>query len=141
MKGGFLENLKSWGSSLWNDTKKATSSLTGSTPATAPTTASTTTPASTTASTSASTTAPASAPASASTTIPASASAIGGRRSRKRHMKGGLNGYTPTTGLAAHGASFSGQTAKPHTMVGGKTRKRHGGRKHKHSKSCKHNKH
>ena len=35
-------------------------------------------------------------------------------------------------------ASFSGPTAKPHTMVGGKTKKRHGGRKYKHSKSCKH---
>jgi hypothetical protein len=123
MKGGFLDELKSWGSSLWNKTKDATSSLTGSMSTPAPVSASM--PASTT----------------ASASMPASASAIGGRRSRKHHMKGGLNGYTPTTGLAAHGASFSGQTAKPHTMVGGKTRKRHGGRKHKHSKSCKHNKH
>jgi hypothetical protein len=58
-----------------------------------------------------------------------------GGKSRRRRMRGGIKGYTPTTGLAAHGASFSGPTAKPHTMVGGKTRKR---RKHKHSKSCKH---
>jgi len=62
-----------------------------------------------------------------------------GGKTRKRHMKGGLHGYTPTTGLASQAASFSGPTAQ--VMVGGKkTKKYHGGKKHRHTKSCKHNK-
>jgi hypothetical protein len=65
----------------------------------------------------------------------------GGKSKKRRTMRGGYKSYTPTTGLAGHGASFSGQTAKPHTLVGGKTRKRCRGGKHRHSKSCKHRKH
>ena len=63
----------------------------------------------------------------------------GGKKTRRR-IKGGTKGYTPTTGLAAHGAHFSGPTAKPHNWVGGKTKKRFGVRKHRHTKSCKHRK-
>ena len=59
----------------------------------------------------------------------------GGRRTKRKH--GGYNSNTPTTGLASTASPVSGiQTAKPHTWVGGKTKKRH-----KHSKSCKHKKH
>ena len=65
----------------------------------------------------------------------------GGKSKKRRQMRGGYKSYTPTNGLAAHGASFSGQTAKPHTWVGGKTRKRCSGGKHRHTKSCKHRKH
>jgi hypothetical protein len=65
----------------------------------------------------------------------------GGKSKKRRQMSGGYKSYTPTNGLAAHGASFSGQTAKPHTWVGGKTRKRCSEGKHRHTKSCKHRKH
>jgi len=129
MKGGFLDELKSLGSSLWDKTKDATSSLFGSNETSQPSYSST------------QPTQPTQPSYSNETEEPS----YGGRRSRKncrkRNMRGGFKGFTPTTSLAAHSASFSGQTAKPHTMVGGKTRKRHGGRKHRHSKSCKHNKH
>jgi len=53
----------------------------------------------------------------------------GGRKQGSRRMKGGFNDNTPTSGLAAHAAPFSGVTAKPHTLVGGKTRRRGRGRK------------
>jgi hypothetical protein len=49
----------------------------------------------------------------------------GGRNRRsKKHMRGGYTYNTPTTGLAAHAAPFSGPTAQPHNWVGGKTRRR-----------------
>jgi hypothetical protein len=49
----------------------------------------------------------------------------GGKKSKsKKNMKGGYKDNTPTTGLAAHAAPFSGPTAKPHNWVGGKTRRR-----------------
>ena len=63
-----------------------------------------------------------------------------GGKNKSRRMRGGYTANTPTTGLAFHSASYSGVTAKPHTMVGGKTKKRRGG-KHRHSKSSKHHKH
>jgi hypothetical protein len=49
----------------------------------------------------------------------------GGKKNKKhtRRMRGGFTDNTPVTGLAAHAASFSGQTAKPHNLVGGKTRR------------------
>ena len=110
MKGGFLYTLSNWGSGLWQKTKDATSSLTGS-------------------STGATYTPP---PSSSTYTQPMTTSTFGGRRSRKhrRRMRGGFKDNTPTTGLAAHAASFSGQTAKPHTLVGGKTRRSRKTRKH-----------
>lgn len=126
MKGGFLDDisntLSGWGSSLsqgaislWDKTKNtassATSSLTGSTTSYTPTQTSMT------------------------PTQPMTTSTYGGK-SRRRRMRGGFKDNTPTTGLAAHAASFSGQTAQPHNWVGGRTRRR--GRKHRHSKSCKH---
>jgi hypothetical protein len=73
------------------------------------------------------------------TSSTATTSSYGGKN-KSRRMKGGYKAHTPTTGLASHSSSFSGNTAKPHTWVGGKTRKRHGG-KHRCSKSCKHHKH
>lgn len=114
MKGGFLDTLSNWGSSLtqgasslWEKTKQATSSatssLTSSTPSYTPTTSTTT------------------------QQMPSTMSY--GGRTRRRRMRGGFKDNTPTTGVASHAASFSGATAKPHNLVGGKTRRR--GRKGK----------
>ena len=51
-----------------------------------------------------------------------------------KKMRGGdFTDNTPTTGLAFHAAPFSGETARPNTIVGGKTRKRR--KHHKRSKS------
>lgn len=107
MKGGFLDDLSNtlsgWGtsisdgaSSFWQKTKDATSSLTGSTNS------------------------------SSTSYFPTTSTTTYGGKHKKsrRHMKGGYNDNIATTGLAAHAASFSGQTAKPQTMVGGKTRRR-----------------
>jgi hypothetical protein len=59
----------------------------------------------------------------------------GKRRTKRKH--GGYRENTPTTGLATHAAPVSGlHTAKPHTWVGGKTK-----RGHRHSRTCKHRKH
>lgn len=55
----------------------------------------------------------------------------GGRRSRNKSrsmsrkvMKGGYTDNIAVSGLAANAAPFSGETAKPQTMVGGKSRRR-----------------
>ena len=53
-------------------------------------------------------------------------STYGGRKrtSRRKH-KGGFKANTPSSGLAAHASSYSGSpTAKPHNLVGGRTRRR-----------------
>lgn len=63
-----------------------------------------------------------------------------GGKTRKRRMRGGFSNSRQMTGLAANSASFSGPTAKPHTWVGGRTRKQICRKKHKHMKSCKHRK-
>lgn len=105
MKGGFWDTLSSWGSSIsqgassaWDKTKNAASGLTGST-------SSTYTP--------------------PATTQPMTTSTFGGKHRRsRRHMRGGFQDNTPTTGLAAHAASFSGPTSQPQTIVGGRTRRR-----------------
>ena len=56
------------------------------------------------------------------------------RRSGSKKMRGGnFTDNTPTTGLAFNAAPFSGETARPNTIVGGKTRKRR--KHHKRSKS------
>jgi hypothetical protein len=107
MKGGFLDNISStlsqWGTSIsqgaseaWQKTKSAVSG--------------TTTP---------------SAPVYTSPTT----TSFGGRGRNRKHRggtkhRGGFKDNTSTTGLAAHAASFSGQTAQPKTIVGGKTRRR-----------------
>lgn len=134
MRGGFLDTLSNWGSSLsqsasdlWQKTKNATSSatsdLTGSTSSTSSYLSPSTTSTSTT---------------SNEYSQPMSTSTYGGKsRTKRRRMRGGFTDNTAVTGLAAHAAPFSGETAKPHTIVGGRTR-RH--KKHKHSKSCKHRK-
>ena len=68
--------------------------------------------------------------------------AMGGRRRRTRRRRRTHGGSasvvakTPLNGLAVHAAPVSNvPTAKPHNIVGGKSR-RH--RKHRHSRSCKH---
>lgn len=105
--GGFWDTLSSWGSSvsqgassMWEKTKNATSSLTGSTPSTTYS--------------------------NTSYQAPMTTSTYGGKRSRRRgrHMRGGFKDNTPTTGIAAHAAPFSGPTAEPQTIVGGRTRRR-----------------
>jgi hypothetical protein len=120
MKGGFLDDLSNtlsgWGTSisdgasnLWQKTKDATSSLTGSTDTSSTSYFPTTTTTST----------------------------YGGKhRKSRRHMKGGYHDNTPTTGLAAHAAPFSGPTAQPHNWVGGKTKRRNkkGGKSRRHRK-------
>ena len=113
MKGGFLEDvsntLSNWGTSLsqgatdlWQKTKQATSNITGPTSTTsyAPT-----------------------------YTQPMTTSTYGGR-SRRRRIRGGFKDNTPSTGIATHAAPFSGPTAQPLTIVGGRTR-RHKRRGHK----------
>lgn len=119
MKGGFLDDvsntLSGWGTSisegasgLWQKTKDATSGLTGTTSDSSYT---------------------------STTTQPMTTSTYGGR-TRRRRMRGGFKDNTPTTGLAAHAAPFSGPTAQPHNWVGGKTRRHR--RKHRNSRSGKH---
>jgi hypothetical protein len=118
MKGGFLDSITStlsgWGSSAKKSLGFGDSSA-------ATTSSSTVTP-------------------SYDTTSSTTTSSSTGGKNKTRRMRGGYKDNTPTTGLASHSASFSGNTAKPHTWVGGKTRRRHGG-KHRCSKSCKHHKH
>ena len=79
---------------------------------------------------------PAPAPAPAPTPVPAPAPTytpvLGGRK--RKSKRGGYSANTPTNGLASSAASFSGKTAQPHSMVGGKTRRR---RRRSHTKSCK----
>jgi hypothetical protein len=122
MKGGFFNTLSNWGSSLWRKaTSTSTSSLSGSTTPTQsygqPQTYEQ----------------PQSYGQSPSYTQQMGRSTYGGKISRKhsRRMRGGFKDNTPTTGLAAHAASFSGVTAKPHTLVGGKTRKNRKSRRHR----------
>jgi hypothetical protein len=102
MKGGFLDSLSNtlsgWGSSFSQGAssmwEKTKSSVTGSTPST-------------------------------SYQTPSYSSTFGGRRSRRRHhMRGGFKDNTPATGIAVNAASFSGKTAEPQTIVGGRTRRR-----------------
>ena len=122
MKGGFFDALSSWGSSIsqgasniWDKTKNAASSATSGLTGTPSSTYS-----------------PAPSYPSAPTTPyqPMTTSTYGGR-TRRRRMRGGFKDNTPTTGLAAHAASFSGITAPPHNLVGGKTRKRRGRKSHR----------
>ena len=127
MKGGFLDDLSNtlsdWGtsisegaSSVWQKTKDATASLTNSSPSTSSSFMPTT-----------------------STTTPMTTSTYGGKHrksGKRRHMRGGFEDNTPVTGLAARAAPFSGPTAQPHNLVGGKTRRRgrKGGKSRKHRK-------
>lgn len=123
MKGGFLDSLSSWGTSLtqsasnlWNKTK---SSLTGTNTYTGSYTPSYSSTSST--------------PVSTTPVQPMTTSTYGGK-TRRRQISGGFKDNTPQTGLAVNAASFSGETAKPHNWVGGKTKRRN--KKHKCKKSC-----
>lgn len=125
MKGGFIDTLTSWGSSIsqgassvWDKTKNAASSATSSLTGTS---SSTYTPA------------PSYSPAPSTTYQPMSTSTYGGRTKRHRMRGGfGFKDNTPTTGLAANAASFSGITAMPHNRGGGKTRKHRGRKSRRH---------
>ena len=58
---------------------------------------------------------------------PSYPAATGGKKrwGGSKKMRGGnFTDNTPTTGLAFHAAPFSGETARPNTIVGGKTKKR-----------------
>jgi hypothetical protein len=49
----------------------------------------------------------------------------GGRRSRRRKMRGGYSDYTPLTGLAYSASPISDiKTAQPNSFVGGRTKRR-----------------
>lgn len=63
---------------------------------------------------------------------PMNGSSYGGRKSRKhgRNMRGGVNAYLPR-GLVSRAAPFSGVTAQPLTLVGGKTRRNRKSRKNR----------
>ena len=121
MKGGFLDSLGStlsgWGSSISEGASSAwnkTKSATSSAYNSATTSSTPTTYTPTT---------------------------VGGRK-RSRKMRGGYSDNTPTSGLAFYAAPVSDiKNAQPHNWVGGKTRKHRRGRKHRHTKSCKHRKH
>jgi hypothetical protein len=129
MKGGFWDTLSKGFSDTWQKTKKATKKATSDAYSSA-TGSSTPTPAAAPMPTQPDTPMP---------TQPASPTSSGymGGRTRRRRMRGGFKDNTPTTGLAAHAASFSGETAQPHNWVGGRTRRRNG-RKHRCNKSCRH---
>jgi len=127
MKGGFLDTLTNWSSSL---SQGASNLLQKAKQATASATSGLTTP------TSYSQPAVTPVPQQSYTSSPpivqqqqqqqqqAISSAYGGRTRRKRrHMKGGFHPNTPTTGLVVHAAPFSGPSARPHNWVGGKTRR------------------
>lgn len=64
---------------------------------------------------------------------PMTTSTYGGK-TKRRHMRGGFTDNIALTGLAAHAAPFSGKTAEPHNLVGGKTkrRRRKGGKSRRH---------
>jgi hypothetical protein len=64
---------------------------------------------------------------------------LGGRRSRRR-KHGGYKSNISLTNLASNAAPFSGQTARAHTLVGGKTRRRRRG-KHTCTKNCRNRRH
>ena len=143
MKGGFLESLgstlSSWGSSvsqgansLWDKTKKATSSATSSLTASAPTSSYTPT------STAPTSTVPSLSSTSSNTSSLPTPKAFGGRK-RSKKMRGGFSPNSTTTGLASSAGPFSGQTAQPKNWVGGRTRKhKKHGKKHRHTKRCRH---
>lgn len=65
-----------------------------------------------------------------------SSSYTGGKRTRRKKMRGGFVDNTITTGLAARAANISGiNSAKPHNLVGGKSKKhRYYTQKQKHSR-------
>jgi hypothetical protein len=118
-------NVSNWGSSL----KNKLSGLSGSNQYSVPATSTTYAPATT------STYAPATAPTSTGTY------STGGKKRYTRSKRGGLKGWTPLTGIAAHGYPVSGlAVAKAHTYVGGpkwiggKTKRRHSKRTRRHHK-------
>jgi hypothetical protein len=106
--GGFLDTLTDLSNSisqgaseLWEKTKQVTNSITSSS-STPSYTGSIMTPTQTT----------------------SSSMGYGGKRTRRRRMKGGFVDNTPLTGLASNSASFSGMTAEAHNLLGGKTKRR-----------------
>lgn len=125
MKGGFLDSIANSLTNAWESTKKASSnaynSATGSTPTYTPTY--TPTPVTPT-----------------TPTTPTTSGYMGGKkRKRTRRMRGGYSDNMSLTGLAASAAPISGiESAKPHTIVGGKRRTK---KRHRHSKSCRNRKH
>lgn len=100
----FTNTLSGWGNSisqgfsdLWQKTKEVTSNVTNTNDST-------------------------SSPSNSSSNYTAN---YGGKKTKKRHMKGGYVSYSPKNNIASHASSFSGITAKPHTYVGGKNKRKH----------------
>lgn len=103
MRGGFFNTLSSIGTSLsqgasdlWNRTKRAIPSTSTSYTSYPP-------------------------PPQPSTTA-----TYGGKTRRNRRKIGGsiIQANSPTIGIASTAASFSGKTAQPHNIVGGKTKRK-----------------
>ena len=133
MKGGFLDSLTNSLTSGWDSLSNSASSGLNTLTSSAPTAYSKTK--------NAVTGTVNSVMSSTGLAQPQQSYAVGGRT--RKHFKnkrgGGYSANTPLNGLAANAASVSNvKTAQPHNLVGGKKSKR--SRKHKHSKSCKHNK-
>lgn len=116
MKGGFLEGITSSLSGLWQKTKQATTDMMGTS-----NTSSYNYPSSTQSS-------------SYNYQQPNQGYRPYGGKRRTKKMRGGYHDNTPTTGVASHAAPFSGETARPHNWVGGRSRrnrKRRGSRRQK----------
>lgn len=101
MKGGdgWWDSISESATGLWDKTKNATSSLTGS-----------------------SQSAPYMAPPAPPPYIPPQ----GGKRRRgsRKNKRGGYSANMSTNNLASSAASFSGKTAQPLNLVGGRTKRR-----------------
>lgn len=120
MRGGFLDTLSNWGTSLtqgasnlWQKTKDATTTgITSYTPVQQSI---------------------ASQPVNNTATYTGSTTTYGGK-TRRRKMKGGYENNISSSNLASNSAPFSGPTAQPHNLVGGRSRKN----RRNHKKSNRH---
>jgi hypothetical protein len=105
MKGGFWETL----TNVWEKTKQTASDAYGSVTG-APSTQS-------------------------STYVPSSTYGGKKRRMSRRKMRGGYADNISLNNLAANAAPFTGNTAQPHTWVGGRTRRNKRKRSHRNKRS------
>ncbi len=126
--GGMWDSLTTGAADAWKKTKDSASSLgrSASTPAPAP--------------------APAPLPPPPSSTMAAASmssndTTMGGRR-RRRHRGGSCQANMSRTNLASTAAPYSGQSASPQIIVGGRTRKRRcNHKKSRRGRSCRHRSH
>ena len=77
----------------------------------------------------------------AAASVPSNDTTMGGRR-RRRHRGGSCHANTSRTNLASTAAPYSGQSASPQIIVGGRTRKRRcNHKKSRRGRSCRHRSH